>query len=52
VDVDPGNPRYPFVQVFGGTESGSKSIPIQTSQNGLSIIRPLTHEEMKNDANI
>jgi HD-GYP domain-containing protein (c-di-GMP phosphodiesterase class II) len=46
VDVNPENPRYPIVQIFGEFTPDGKNKNAQTSQDGLSIVRPLTREEI------
>jgi len=46
VDVDPENPRYPFVQIFGEFTPDVKNRTVQVSQDGLSIVRPLAREEI------
>jgi HD-GYP domain-containing protein (c-di-GMP phosphodiesterase class II) len=46
VDVNPENARYPVVQIFGELTPGGKNKTVQTSRNGLSIVRPLTREEI------
>ena len=45
VDVNPENPRFPIVQVFGELTPDGKNKVIETSQEGIYIIRPLTREE-------
>ena len=49
VDVNPENPRFPIVQVFGELTPDGKNKILETSQDGISIVRPLTREEMKPD---
>ena len=46
VDVNPENPRFPIVQVFGELTPDGKNKIIGTSQDGVSIVRPLTREEI------
>jgi HD-GYP domain-containing protein (c-di-GMP phosphodiesterase class II) len=46
VDVNPENPRYPIVQVFGELTPDGKNKTIETSPDGVTIIRPLTKEEI------
>jgi HD-GYP domain-containing protein (c-di-GMP phosphodiesterase class II) len=46
VDVNPENPRFPIVQVFGELTPDGKNKVVETSQDGLYIVRPLTREEM------
>ena len=45
VDVNPENPRFPIVQVFGELTPDGKNKVIETSQDNIYIIRPLTREE-------
>ena len=47
VDVDPENPRFPVVQIFGELMPDGKNTTMQTSHDGLTIVRPLTHEEIE-----
>ena len=49
VDVNPENPRFPIVQVFGELTPDGKNKVIETSPDGISIVRPLTKEEIKQD---
>jgi HD-GYP domain-containing protein (c-di-GMP phosphodiesterase class II) len=46
VDVNPENPRYPVVQVFGELTPDGKNKILETSQEGVSIVRPLSREEI------
>jgi HD-GYP domain-containing protein (c-di-GMP phosphodiesterase class II) len=46
VDVNPENPRYPIVQIFGELTPNGKNKTMRTSPNGLFIVRPLTREEL------
>jgi HD-GYP domain-containing protein (c-di-GMP phosphodiesterase class II) len=46
VDVNPENPRFPIVQVFGELTPDGKNRTLQTSQDGVSIARPLTKNEI------
>jgi HD-GYP domain-containing protein (c-di-GMP phosphodiesterase class II) len=46
VDVNPENPRYPVVQIFGELTPDGKNKIAQTVPGGLSIIRPLSREEI------
>lgn len=48
VDVNPENPRYPIVQVFGELTPDGKNKTLETSPSGISIVRPLTREELSN----
>ena len=45
VDVNPENPRFPIVQVFGEFTTDGKTRTIETAQDGINIVRPLTKEE-------
>ena len=45
IDINPKNPRYPVVQIFGELTPDGKNITMQTSPDELSIVRPLTPEE-------
>ena len=45
VDVNPEKPRFPVVQVFGDITTDGKNRTVETSQDGINIIRPLTKEE-------
>ena len=49
VDVNPENPRFPIVQVFGELTPDGKNKIIETSQDGITIVRPLTREETRQD---
>jgi HD-GYP domain-containing protein (c-di-GMP phosphodiesterase class II) len=46
VDVNPENPRYPLVQVFGELTPDGKNRILETSQDGIYIARPLRREEI------
>jgi HD-GYP domain-containing protein (c-di-GMP phosphodiesterase class II) len=48
VDVNPENPRYPIVQVFGELTPDGKNKTLETSPAGISIVRPLAREELGN----
>ena len=48
VDVNPETPRYPFVQILGRITHDDEKI-IKTSQDGISIIRPLKKEEVEQE---
>jgi HD-GYP domain-containing protein (c-di-GMP phosphodiesterase class II) len=45
INVNPQTLRYPIVQVFGLMTPDGKNKIIQTSQDGITIVRPLTKEE-------
>ena len=49
VDVNPENPRFPIVQIFGELNPDGKNKVVETSQDGLYIVRPLTREETNQD---
>ena len=49
VDVNPENPRFPIVQIFGELTPDGKNKVLETSQEGISIVRPLTREEIGAD---
>ncbi|MDR2662289.1 MAG: HD-GYP domain-containing protein, partial [Treponema sp.] len=46
VDVNPENPKFPMVQVFGELTPDGKNKIIETSQEGVFISRPLKKEEI------
>jgi HD-GYP domain-containing protein (c-di-GMP phosphodiesterase class II) len=46
VDVNPENPRFPIVQIFGELNPDGKNKTQETSPEGLRILRPLTREEI------
>jgi len=46
VDVNPENPRFPIVQIFGELAADGKIKTMQTAQDELTIIRPLTRSEI------
>ncbi|MDR1898413.1 MAG: HD-GYP domain-containing protein [Treponema sp.] len=46
VDINPENPRYPVVQVFGDLTPDGKHKTMETSPEGVSIVRPMTREEI------
>ncbi len=46
VDVNPENPRFPVVQVFGELTPDGKNKTLQTAQGGVFISRPLTKDEI------
>ena len=50
VDVNPENPRFPIVQIFGEQTPDGKNKVAGTSQDGLYIVRPLTKEEIKSES--
>ena len=46
VDVNPENPRFPIVQVFGEYTPDGRTKMVQTAQDALSIVRPLNRTEI------
>jgi HD-GYP domain-containing protein (c-di-GMP phosphodiesterase class II) len=46
VDVNPENPRFPMVQVFGELTPDGKNKILETTQDGVHIDRPLRSEEI------
>ncbi|MDR2159446.1 MAG: HD-GYP domain-containing protein [Treponema sp.] len=46
VDINPENPRYPIVQVFGDLTPDGRNKTLETSPKGVSIVRPMTKEEI------
>ncbi|MDR1024610.1 MAG: HD-GYP domain-containing protein [Treponema sp.] len=46
VDINPENPRFPIVQIFGELNPDGKNKIKETSPEGLRIVRPLTREEI------
>ena len=46
IDVNPENPRFPIVQVFGELTPDGKNKVLETSQDGISILRPLNRDEI------
>jgi HD-GYP domain-containing protein (c-di-GMP phosphodiesterase class II) len=47
VDVNPENPRFPIVQVFGDYTPDGKLKTLQTEPNVLNIVRPLNRSEIE-----
>lgn len=45
IDVNPENPKYPIVQLFGETRADGTPKVVETSEYGVYIARPLTKEE-------
>lgn len=43
-DVNPDNPRYPIVTILGARTPDGKEMHIQTAENGLRILKPVTEE--------
>jgi HD-GYP domain-containing protein (c-di-GMP phosphodiesterase class II) len=48
VDINPENPRFPIVQIFGEFTPDGKIKKMQTAPDVLTIVRPLNHTEMEN----
>ena len=46
VDVNPENPRFPIVQIFGDYSPDGRVKTMQTSVDTLSIVRPLNRSEI------
>lgn len=46
IDVNPENPKYPTVQLLGEINPDGKNKVLETSQEGVSISRPLNKEEI------
>ncbi|MCL2211818.1 MAG: HD-GYP domain-containing protein [Treponema sp.] len=46
VDVNPENPRFPIVQIFGEVTPDGKFKMMQTAQDSLTIVRPLNRTEI------
>ena len=46
VDLNPENPRFPIVQVFGEFTADGKTKTMQTAPNTLTIVRPLNRTEI------
>ncbi len=45
IDVNPENPRYPIVQLYGELKADGKPKIVDTSEYGVNIKRPLTKDE-------
>jgi HD-GYP domain-containing protein (c-di-GMP phosphodiesterase class II) len=46
IDVNAENPRFPMVQIFGDLTPDGKNKILETSQEGVYIVRPLQREEI------
>jgi len=46
IDVNPENPRFPIVQIFGETSPDGRIVTMQTAPDGINIVRPLTRAEI------
>jgi HD-GYP domain-containing protein (c-di-GMP phosphodiesterase class II) len=47
VDVNPENPKFPIVEVFGDVTPDGKNKTVQTAPDELSIVRPLNRSEIE-----
>jgi len=47
IDVNPENPKFPVVEVFGDVTPDGKNKTVQTAPNELSIVRPLNRTEIE-----
>jgi HD-GYP domain-containing protein (c-di-GMP phosphodiesterase class II) len=47
VDVNPENPRYPIVQVFGARSPDGKELVVRTSETSVRVLRPLAKDELE-----
>jgi len=45
VDVNPDNPRYPVVLILGSRTPDGKETVVQSSEQGVRILRPMAHKE-------
>ncbi|MDX9956876.1 MAG: hypothetical protein RBT68_00415 [Spirochaetia bacterium] len=45
IDVNTDNPRYPVVLILGSRTPDGKETIIQTSENGVRILRPISRED-------
>jgi hypothetical protein len=48
IDVNPENPKFPIVEVFGDITPDGRNKTVQTAPNELSIVRPLNRSEIEN----
>jgi len=48
VDVNPEQPRFPIVQIFGEFTADGKIKTIQTAQDEITVVRPLNNSEIAN----
>jgi HD-GYP domain-containing protein (c-di-GMP phosphodiesterase class II) len=48
IDVNPENPKFPIVEIFGDVTPDGRNKTVQTSPNELSIVRPLNRSEIEN----
>jgi HD-GYP domain-containing protein (c-di-GMP phosphodiesterase class II) len=47
IDVNPENPKFPIVEVFGEVTPDGRNKTVQTAPNELSIVRPLNRLEIE-----
>ena len=47
IDASPEKPRYPVVQIFGDPMPSGKNKTIQTSPDDISVVRPLSPDEIE-----
>jgi len=47
IDVNPENPKFPVVEVFGDVTPDGRNKTVQTAPNELSIVRPLNRKEIE-----
>jgi HD-GYP domain-containing protein (c-di-GMP phosphodiesterase class II) len=47
IDVNPENPKFPIVEIFGEVTPDGRNKTVQTSPNELSIVRPLNRSEIE-----
>jgi len=47
IDINPDNPRFPVVQIFGEVTPDGKIRTMQTAPDVLTIVRPLNHTEIE-----
>ena len=48
IDVNPDDPRFPIIQLYGQRKSSGDPVIIQTKADSTMIKRPLSKEELKN----
>jgi len=48
IDINPENPKFPIVEIFGEATPDGKNKTVQTSPNEISIVRPLNRSEIEN----
>jgi HD-GYP domain-containing protein (c-di-GMP phosphodiesterase class II) len=47
IDVNPENPKFPIVEIFGDVTPDGRNKTVQTAPNELSIVRPLNRSEIE-----